>query len=181
MYIRHGVALACAGAVGVILAGAPAAAAPSVDPALARAVAQHLALDGAPVIKVQREGRGRDRSEARGGREGRSDVRRRGRDDDRRTSRSSRREYDEPRRDGREYRRRRDDGRRDRDRRHRRDRDGPSIYLSIPFFDPYPYSYYGSGRVYGGGRCAVWRDRCAANWGYGNSNFYGCMRYYGCY
>lgn len=43
----------------------------------------------------------------------------------------------------------------------------------------YPYYY---GRYYRrGGRCTYWRRRCAANWGYGNSNFYGCLRYYGCY
>jgi len=37
---------------------------------------------------------------------------------------------------------------------------------------------YGYGRRYG--RCGYWRKRCGANWGYGNSNYYGCLRYHGC-
>lgn len=28
--------------------------------------------------------------------------------------------------------------------------------------------------------CAYWSDRCTENWGSGNSNYYGCMRYQGC-
>jgi len=28
--------------------------------------------------------------------------------------------------------------------------------------------------------CNYWSDRCAANWGYGGSNYNGCMRYYNC-
>lgn len=48
---------------------------------------------------------------------------------------------------------------------------------------PYPYPryprYYQSPRNQGG-RCAYWSRRCAANWGYGNRNYRGCMRYYGC-
>jgi len=42
-----------------------------------------------------------------------------------------------------------------------------------------PYYYYET-PVYGD-RCGYWHDRCVANWGYLNSNYYGCMRYYGCY
>ncbi len=30
------------------------------------------------------------------------------------------------------------------------------------------------------GRCRYWHRRCVRNWGYGNSNYYGCMRYHGC-
>ncbi len=30
------------------------------------------------------------------------------------------------------------------------------------------------------GRCGYWHRRCARNWGVGNSNYYGCMRYHGC-
>ena len=30
------------------------------------------------------------------------------------------------------------------------------------------------------GRCRHWHRRCVRNWGYGNSNYYGCMRYHGC-
>jgi len=37
---------------------------------------------------------------------------------------------------------------------------------------------YGYGRRYG--RCGYWRKRCARNWGYGGSNFRGCLRYHGC-
>ena len=28
--------------------------------------------------------------------------------------------------------------------------------------------------------CRRWRDACAENWGYGNSDYYGCLRYHGC-
>lgn len=42
---------------------------------------------------------------------------------------------------------------------------------------PYYYYYYDD---YPAGRCAYWHRRCVANWGYRNSNYYGCMRYYGC-
>ncbi|MGF1619269.1 MAG: hypothetical protein ACFCUR_01500 [Rhodomicrobiaceae bacterium] len=34
---------------------------------------------------------------------------------------------------------------------------------------------------YGGGSCTYWRERCADNWGYGNNNYYGCLRYHNCY
>lgn len=45
--------------------------------------------------------------------------------------------------------------------------------------------YYAPPRYYSvprrrGGACGYWSQRCAANWGYGNSNYYGCMRYEGC-
>lgn len=30
------------------------------------------------------------------------------------------------------------------------------------------------------GACDYWVDRCAANWGTRNNNFYGCIRYHGC-
>lgn len=39
-----------------------------------------------------------------------------------------------------------------------------------------PYRY----RRYGYGRCGKWRRRCAANWGYRNKNYYGCLRHHGC-
>lgn len=29
-------------------------------------------------------------------------------------------------------------------------------------------------------RCLYWHDRCVANWGYNNPDYYGCMRYHGC-
>jgi len=37
---------------------------------------------------------------------------------------------------------------------------------------------YGYGRRYG--RCGYWSRRCAANWGYGGSNYRGCLKYHGC-
>ena len=30
------------------------------------------------------------------------------------------------------------------------------------------------------GRCEHWHNQCAHNWGYGNPDYYGCMRYHGC-
>jgi hypothetical protein len=29
-------------------------------------------------------------------------------------------------------------------------------------------------------RCGRWENACAANWGYGNNNYYGCLKYYNC-
>lgn len=55
----------------------------------------------------------------------------------------------------------------------------PNIYLSLPFYGYAPaYSYYGHRPSYG--RCQYWSNQCAANWGYRNRNYYGCMRYQGC-
>ncbi len=33
------------------------------------------------------------------------------------------------------------------------------------------------GQVYS---CGHWRNACAQNWGYGNNDYYGCLRYHGC-
>jgi len=54
-------------------------------------------------------------------------------------------------------------------------RRGPRIRLYLPYYRGRRYGY---GPRYG--RCSYWRRRCAANWGYGNSNYYGCLRYHGC-
>ncbi len=54
-------------------------------------------------------------------------------------------------------------------------RRGPRIHLYVPY---YLGRRYGYGPRYG--RCSYWRKRCAANWGYGNSNYYGCLRYHRC-
>ena len=43
-----------------------------------------------------------------------------------------------------------------------------------PYYRPYTYR-----RSYSG-RCGRWSRRCAANWGYKNRNYYGCMRYHRC-
>jgi hypothetical protein len=32
-----------------------------------------------------------------------------------------------------------------------------------------------------GGQCEIWHRECVASWGYGNADYYGCMRYHGCY
>jgi hypothetical protein len=49
-----------------------------------------------------------------------------------------------------------------------------------PYYRPYPYPYP---RYYPPYRpsCDYWRARCAENWGYGGPDFYGCLRYEGCY
>lgn len=31
------------------------------------------------------------------------------------------------------------------------------------------------------GRCEYWHQQCVRNWGYGNSNYRGCMRYHRCW
>ncbi len=57
----------------------------------------------------------------------------------------------------------------------------PGYFYSRPYYRPYynPYPRYDG---YGGGRnCGYWRSRCAENWGYGGSDYYGCLRYEGCY
>jgi hypothetical protein len=44
---------------------------------------------------------------------------------------------------------------------------------------PYYDDYY-EAPVYGG-YCEYWNDRCALQWGFGSSDYYGCMRYHRCY
>jgi len=39
------------------------------------------------------------------------------------------------------------------------------------------YRRYRSRRARG---CGYWRRQCGRNWGYGNSNYRGCLRYHGC-
>lgn len=61
----------------------------------------------------------------------------------------------------------------------------PRYYYGPYYYRPYayrPYYYrpYVYRPYYGGGRCSYWSQRCAANWGIRNSNYYGCMRYHGC-
>lgn len=60
-------------------------------------------------------------------------------------------------------------------------------YYHYPYYyRPYYYSYrryYYRPRTYRrsySGRCGYWSRRCAANWGYRNRNYYGCMRYHRC-
>ena len=56
---------------------------------------------------------------------------------------------------------------------------GPTVYI-----DPYYDGYYDAPRYYRAprakGNCAYWSRQCAKNWGNGNSNYRGCMRYQGC-
>jgi hypothetical protein len=85
--------------------------------------------------------------------------------------------------DGRRY---RGDGRRYRGdgRRHyrygRRHRSNSGVFFGIYPFVPNYYGYGYSRPRYSGGSCGYWSNRCAENWGYGNSNYYGCLRYHGC-
>jgi hypothetical protein len=81
---------------------------------------------------------------------------------------------------------------------------GHRLYLPIVPYIAYDYPYYysrgyypthiGPGYVYYGypsnagrsyepkygGRCSKWERKCAANWGDGNEDFYGCLDYHGC-
>lgn len=53
---------------------------------------------------------------------------------------------------------------------------GPNYYRPYyyrPYYRSYRYPRFG-------GRCSYWSSRCAENWGYGNNNFYGCLRYHRC-
>jgi hypothetical protein len=57
--------------------------------------------------------------------------------------------------------------------RHRRY--GPSFSLAIPVVPrTYAETYADAGS------CPYWSQRCADSWGYDNSDYRGCMRYYGC-
>lgn len=46
--------------------------------------------------------------------------------------------------------------------------------------EPDYYYYKRSPRRSHSSRCSYWSDRCASNWGYRNSDYYGCLRYHGC-
>lgn len=48
----------------------------------------------------------------------------------------------------------------------------------IYYGEPYRSSY----RAHRGSRdkCASWKRRCAANWGYDNADYDGCLAYHGC-
>ena len=62
----------------------------------------------------------------------------------------------------------------------------PYYYRPYPYYYGYRYRYhrpYRYRRYYKrryAGRCSRWRSRCAANWGYGGSNYRGCLRYHRC-
>lgn len=61
-------------------------------------------------------------------------------------------------------------------RRYRHYRRSPSFGLYFGPYYTYPrYGYYRSSR------CSYWRYRCAVNWGSGTANYYGCLRYHGCW
>lgn len=54
---------------------------------------------------------------------------------------------------------------------------------------PYHYFWYGTTRpthrttrrhIKASGRCSQWIKACKANWGYGNVNYRGCMRFHSC-
>ncbi len=59
----------------------------------------------------------------------------------------------------------------------------PYYYSSDPYYDYDPYYYSGYDYTPApapGGSCSRWSRRCTANWGYGNPDYWGCMRYHGC-
>ncbi|MFN0263781.1 hypothetical protein ACKTEK_07880 [Tepidamorphus sp. 3E244] len=62
--------------------------------------------------------------------------------------------------------------------RHRRRGSGLSFYYYAPRYS------YPRRRTYRSrparNSCSYWSRRCTANWGYGNNDYRGCMRYYGC-
>ena len=53
-------------------------------------------------------------------------------------------------------------------------------YFGFYFGYPRYYGYYRPYRYRYAGQCSYWHRRCVNNWGYRNSNYYGCMRYHGC-
>ena len=108
----------------------------------------------------------------------------------RRRARKARRHGRKARRHARKHRRKarrsrryhRRHARRGHRRRHRHRRYRRGIYVS-PYIYSIPYGYYypyRSRRYYGLPRCTKWHRRCVRNWGYGNRNYTGCMRYHGC-
>ena len=48
------------------------------------------------------------------------------------------------------------------------------------FWYAFPW-WIGSAPYYYDDRCEYWQRRCVAEWGFGNPDYYGCMRYHGCY
>jgi hypothetical protein len=57
------------------------------------------------------------------------------------------------------------------------------FYFGPYYYDRYDYDYYPYRYRYRRsyrGRCSDWSRRCARNWGYGNNDYYGCLRYHGC-
>ena len=146
------------------------------------------------VIKVaKRRGARRGNRRARrgirgGGRRARRGVRR----GNRRARRGARRGGRRARRGGRRAHRGNRRYHRRHNRRHRRRRARVHIGIYPYYYGGYPYyyggyypyygdsGYYYSPRRYRGGRCGKWRRRCRANWGYRNSDYYGCLRYHGC-
>lgn len=59
-------------------------------------------------------------------------------------------------------------------------RPGFHLYIGPRYRHYRRYRRHRSYRRYRGRSCRHWSRRCARNWGYGNSNYYGCMRYHGC-
>jgi hypothetical protein len=49
----------------------------------------------------------------------------------------------------------------------------PYVYAHPPRYDARPSRAVNRS-------CRYWSGRCAANWGSGNNNYYGCLRYHGC-
>jgi hypothetical protein len=49
-----------------------------------------------------------------------------------------------------------------------------------PYVAAHPPRYRSPARRHRSRSCSYWSDRCVANWGAGNSNYLGCLRYHGC-
>lgn len=58
---------------------------------------------------------------------------------------------------------------------------GTLIIGGIARSHAHDYRYRSHRSRYRGDRCDYWSNRCEDNWGYGGSNYRGCMRYHGCY
>lgn len=52
-------------------------------------------------------------------------------------------------------------------------------YYSVPWWT-FGFAVTPAPRRHYGGNCNYWHNRCVANWGYRNADYYGCMRYHGC-
>lgn len=61
-------------------------------------------------------------------------------------------------------------------------RRGRYFYYGVPgvYFAP-RYTYPRKRVRRSRNACSYWSRRCIANWGYGNANYRGCMRYHRCY
>lgn len=157
-----------------------ATAAPAVSPStMAKIAAAGLVTDDtgadvqATLVSSHRDGR---RGETRSRRGERSESRRSSRRSETRSRRGHRTETRRSERRGvTRYDRRRHGER------HRTRRPGFTYYHG-GYYYAWPWWTFGIVVAPGyGGTCSYWHNQCVANWGYANPNYYGCMRYHGCW